>query len=169
MIVYISTFYSLCIMPLQWLLTCCYFTCSTCEWLCIDSGSCRCLPCPVKLFILCQFHLYYRVCCLNYVYHQILFGMFCLHLVLWFVEAYNQYDISWFNCQQLIVKVCLLVKVFCIAVTVIAGCHWHIKFTSDTLIDPALHITVKDVTNLFRSQASLNVIFVSTQVSALWS
>jgi len=49
-------------------------------------------------------------------------------------------------------------------VVVIAGRHCHIKFTSDTSIDPTLHITAADVANLSRSQVSLNVIFVFTQV-----
>jgi len=50
----------------------------------------------------------------------------------------------------------------CIAV--VAGHLWHIKFTSGTSIDPTSPITAVNVTNLFRSQVSLNVIFVFTQV-----
>jgi len=49
----------------------------------------------------------------------------------------------------------------------VAGHHWHIKCTSGTSIDLTSPITAVNVTNLFRSQVSLNVIFVFTQV--LWS
>jgi len=55
-------------------------------------------------------------------------------------------------------------KVFSAVVT---GHHWLIKYTSDTLIDPTSLIAANSVRNLFRSQVSSNVIFVSTQVFTL--
>jgi len=47
---------------------------------------------------------------------------------------------------------------------VIAGRHWHTKYTSDMSIDPTSLISAQDVANRFRSPVSLSVIFVFTQV-----